>query len=237
MMNCQQILTMIDDYLDGYLDKNQHVEFDRHVLECKSCQRELSQAQHILDEIKSIPVPAMSPGFTQRAIKNAVQAQDRPQRRGFVMGFGSAIAAGLVLALVVGGLLPTAQVPTPSAPQVASHTPDSIVEISLSVEKVQMVNLVFDSTQAVAGAELSISLPEHVELSGYPGQQVLAWSTDLKQGRNVLSLPIKGLFNASGELVANINANGKIKAVRIQLQVDDAKIPHAVLEKYLQTLS
>ncbi len=237
MMNCQQILTTIDDYLDGNLDKDQRVGFDQHISVCESCQKKLAQARYVLDEVKSISIPAMSPGFTQRAIRNAVQAQDRPQRRGFMMGFGSAVAAGLVLALVVTGLLPTAQTPTPLTPQVASHVSDSIVEISLSVEKVQMVNLVFDSTQAVAGAELSISLPEHVELSGYPGQQVLAWSTDLKQGRNVLSLPIKGLFNASGELVANINANGKIKAVRIQLQVDDAKIPHAVLEKYLQTLS
>jgi len=236
MMNCQLFLTMIDDYLDGNLESNQCVEFDGHVAGCVQCKVKLAQAQRILSEIKQLPIPPMSAGFSQRAIKNAVQAEGNIHRRGFVTGFSTAIAAGLVLALVVGGLLPNAQSPAPLPMQTASNT-SSIVEINLSVEQVQMVNIVFDSTKAVAGAELSITLPEHVELSGYPGQQVLAWSTDLKQGRNVLSLPIKGLFSASGELIANINSNGKVKAVRVQLQVGDGGEPHAVIEKHLQNLS
>ena len=92
-----------------------------------------------------------------------------------------------------------------------------------------MVNLVFDSTHAIADAESTLTLPPHVELSGYPGQHTLAWRSSLKQGRNVLTLPIKGIAKADGELVAQINSNGKIKSIRVQLHVDNSGVPHAII--------
>ena len=238
MTSCQEFIEIIDDYLDNNLDKYQKVEADQHIETCAACQTRLANARQLLKELKNISVPQMSPGFAQRAIKQASQHEqpNKHHRRGFITGFSSAIAAGLVLALVVGGLLPTEQAGQ-SPMQVASTVPDPIPEISLSVEQVQMVNLVFDSTHAVANAELSISLPPHVELSGYPGQHSLAWRSDIKQGRNVLSLPIKGITKANGELVAQINSNGKIKSIRIQLQVDGNGIPHAVIHAPTNNLS
>ena len=237
MMNCQEFTLLIDDYLDGSLDNNQIVSIEKHITECNSCHEKLSQAQDLLNGLKNIPVPEMSPGFAQRAIRQATE-QKQPNehhRRGFITGFSSAIAAGLVLVLVVGGLLPTQQ-PDQLPMQTASvHEP--IQEITLSVEQVQMVNLVFDAPHAVADAELSLTLPPHVELSGYPGQHNLAWRSEIKQGRNVLSLPIRGIAKADGELIAQINSNGKVKSIRIQLHVDDNGIPHAVINHSSNNLS
>ena len=229
MMNCQQFQQNLDDYLDDALESAQRSEFDHHLAECEICKAQLKRAQQIQSELKNITLPEMSPGFAQRAIRTATQQQpEHHHRRGFITGFSTAAAAGLALALIVAGLLPTTEQSMPTqAPMVASIEP-SIPEITLSVEKVQMVNLVFDSTQAVANAELSLALPAHVELSGYPGQKMLAWTTNLKQGRNVLSLPIKALTIDSGELVAKINSNGKVKSIRVQLQVDDSLPPQVM---------
>ena len=229
-MNCQEFTNNLDDYLDDALDASHRSAADHHLADCEDCQTRLAQAQTIQSALKNITPPPMSPGFAQRAIRQASKQQPSHQhhhRRGFITGFSSAIAAGLVLALFVGGFLPTQQ-PTDQTMQVAT-TQVPTPEIVLSVEEVQMVNVVFDSSQAVAGAELSLTLPPHVELSGYPGKQNLAWTSDLKQGRNVLTLPIRALSEADGELIAQINSNGKIKSIRIQLQVNNKGEPHANL--------
>ena len=229
-MNCQDFTKNLDNYLDDALEASQRSTADHHLANCEHCQAQLKHAQTLQSALKNITPPPMSPGFAQKAIRHASGQQPKHtqhHRRGFVAGFSSAIAAGLVLALVVGGLLPTQQ-PTEQPVQVAT-TQAPTPEIILSVEEVQMVNVVFDSSQAVAGAQLSLTLPPHVELSGYPGKHNLAWSSDLKQGRNVLTLPLRGLSKANGELIAQINSNGKIKSIRIQLQVNDKGEPHANL--------
>lgn len=219
-MHCTEFQQAIDDYLDQAVAQTVRQAMDEHLLSCAACSAKLTHAQRVMSELKQFSVPPMPPGFAQRAIKQAV-TQRQHHRRGFIAGFSTAIAASLALALFVSGVLPIGQ------PGSNTPFPGSMPEIALSVEQVQTISLVFDSAVAVANAELTLNLPDHVELSGYPGQHSLTWTTSLKQGRNVLSLPLKGLSQTKGELVAQINANGKVKSIHVPLQIKDRLSPQA----------
>ena len=206
-MNCQQVTNCLDDYLDGALETAQRVRFDEHVADCTACQAVLAQARELQVALKGMSVPAMSPGFAQQAIKRAAQRQDH--RRGFAAGFATAMVAGVAMMLVVGGYLPN--VISPASP---------LTEVAITVDQPQTVNLVFNAAHAMENATLSIELPEHVEVIGFPGQRSLSWQASLQEGKNILPLPIRGLARSDGELLASIEQQGRRKAIRVHIRVD-----------------
>ena len=217
-MNCQQIHAQLDNFIDGQLPEELQGEWQAHIDSCPECHARVFQAQEIQAALILTPVPDMKPGFAQKALHQATGKQH--QRRGFAVGFSTALAAGLAMLVVTGGLLPTLNSTTTSLPDVA-----------VSVEAVQTVNLAFDSANYIEKATLTIALPDHVELAGYPGLKQLTWQTSLKQGRNVLPLPIKALQHSSGQpigpLQASIEINGKTKSFQAPIRVNKQDQPQA----------
>jgi anti-sigma factor RsiW len=219
-MDCQQFQEHMDDYLDGSLALDDEADLHAHLDGCNHCREELQRAQALMEALRQVRVPPMSPGFAQRAIRQAVEQGNKPHKRAFVAGFSSALVAGVALLLVVGVFLPGGKGTVPSGT-------DAIAEVAISLETPQTVNLAFDVAHAMNDATLSISLPENVEVVGFPGLRQLSWQASLKQGRNILPLPLKGTANANGELLASIEQNGKKKTVRIQVRVEKQLAPHA----------
>jgi len=62
--------------------------------------------------------------------------------------------------------------------------------ILASVGDMQVVRLVYDSGADRDAAQVSLSLPDNLELVGYPGTRDLTWSTRLRKGKNLLELPV-----------------------------------------------
>lgn len=208
-MNCQHIEQNIDDYLEGALANGQIEAFDAHLKNCLACRTRLVEAQQLQASLKSLSVPMMSEGFAQRALTRAAGEPKKQGHRGaFVAGFGSAMVAGFALMLVVVGLLPN-----------DDSLDEGLVEVAISLEIPQTVNLAFDLAQAMEGATLSIVLPANVEVVGYPGLTRLTWQADLHAGRNVLPLPLMGVALAQGELLASIELDGKKKMIRLKINV------------------
>lgn len=210
-MSCQHTEQHIDDYFDGTLPLPQREALERHAAECEHCSRRIAQEQTLRRALRSLPFEPASPGFAARALRAAREqpAQaTRSHRRGFVTGFASALAAGFVLWVVAGLYTPLTTTP-----------PTALPEVALAMDQERIVNVVFHAPQDMQEATLAIYLPEQTEIAGYPGMRELTWQTSLRQGENLLALPMIARGHGSGELVAAVIHDGKRKEFRVRLGV------------------
>ena len=170
-----------------------------------------SQDQEILALLKDYPMAEASTGFYDQALARATHEGTRRQRNRWVMtGFGSAIAAGIVLWLIGGAFLTTPGVPEPAA---------EIPGIAMTLEEPRTVNLVFASNAALDNATLTVSLPDGIELAGFPGQREISWQTSLDEGRNLLPLELIALTPVGGEVLARLEHDNRGRTFRLRIEV------------------
>lgn len=169
------------------------------------------QDQEILELLKDYPMPEATAGFYDQALIRATHEGSRRQRNRWLMtGFGSAVAAGIVLWLVSGLLLTAPNLPEQDA---------SIPGIAMTLEEPRTVNLVFASATALDSATLTITLPEGIELAGFPGQREIAWQTSLVEGKNLLPLELIALTPAGGEVLARLEHDNRNRTFRLRVDV------------------
>ena len=89
----------------------------------------------------------------------------------------------------------------------------------LTMNKESEVKLVFSSQQDLENVTLTLKTPEGVDIPGYENQRKIAWQTDLKQGRNVLELPVIARDKNGGPLTASIDYGDKSKEFNLLLKV------------------
>lgn len=246
-MNCTEFNHYLNDGIDqelgdqGVLDADEQAAFNAHRASCAACQAVYATEMRMLESLRAMPVPEPSADFADRVLANAYKANKQnvlPQhnyhhRQGFVVGFGSAAAAALALWVVVGmspeELPTTGKVPeqviasvdtakVKAAPKASPQQP--VLSIALNTQK--SVKLAFASSEPLTGAKITIRLPENVALVGYPGRRQLSWETNLKKGDNLLSLPVIATQVASGELIADIEYQGQVKTLRLNLEATAA---------------
>ena len=167
--------------------------------------------REVLELLKDYPMSDASAGFFDQALVRATHEGTRRQRNRWLMtGFGSAIAAGIVL-WFIGGLFLNA--PAPTVPEA------SIPGIVMTLEEPRTVNLVFASKTALEGAMLTVILPEGLELAGFPGQREIAWETSLVEGRNLLPLELVALTPAGGEVLARLEHDNRGRTFRLRVNI------------------
>ncbi|NOY63146.1 MAG: hypothetical protein GXP10_08355 [Gammaproteobacteria bacterium] len=229
MMNCEIFQTQLDDYLDGELTPQAEHSAQQHLTRCSSCRHSVEQAKLIQKALHTLQPPMMSKSFAQRAIKNAVKHHHH-RRQGFVWGFSSALAASIALLFVAAIFMQQQRNTTDPVTTFAATSPNQVLQqVTISVGSPQTVNLLFDLAQSMEGATLSIVLPANVELAGFPGQREISWQANLRQGPNILPLPLKGITRSSSDLIASIEYAGKRKAIRIHVNVHNQPTPQATL--------
>ena len=174
-------------------------------------QENLDEERQLLDLLKDYPMQEATAGFYDQALIRAASEGTRRQRNRWVMtGFGSAIAAGIVLAFVSGAFFNT-----PDVPQIDSSIPG----VTMALAEPQTVNLVFSSLEALDAATLTVSLPDGVELAGFPGQREITWETNLSAGKNLLPLKLIALTPTGGEILARLTHNDRDRTFRLRVQV------------------
>ncbi len=218
MMNCNDFTRHLDGYLSAELNVEAREAFLAHAGACPQCRGELEAAEELRAALSAMPVPPASPDFAERVLRQArretAQArQNQHQRRGFIAGFGSALAAGLALWAMI-GLLPPPQEQTAQAP-----APEAPPQVIIAVDQTSHVNLVFQAAAAVDDAKIAIELPENISLAGYPGQRRLEWRTRLSKGNNLLRLPLIATSAGSNQqLIAHIEyGDNKTTTLRVQV--------------------
>ncbi len=169
------------------------------------------QDQEIQALLKDYPMPTASDAFFDQALVRATHEGTRRQRnRWLVTGFGSAVAAGLVLWMVGGAWF--------SAPNLPTAAP-TIPGIVMTLEAPRTVNLVFASGEALNDATLTVQLPVGLELAGFPGQREITWQTSLRAGKNLLPLRLVATGAVSGEVLATLEHDNRGQTFRLRVEV------------------
>ena len=169
------------------------------------------QEQELLDMLKEYPVPEAEAGFYDRALIRAVHKGSRRQRnRWMLAGFGSAIAAGLAIWMITAMLMTTPQLP---------DAEPTIPGVTIAMQQEHTVRLVFSSAQALDSATLTVSLPDGIELAGFPGQREITWQTSLQEGKNLLPLTLIALTPSGGEVLARLEHKDRNRTFRLRVDV------------------
>ena len=213
-MNCKVFIEQLDTFLSAELAGPERDAFLAHAAHCRACRGELEAARELQAGLRELPVAPPTPDFAERVLRRARQAHEAPTRpRGFLAGFGTALAAGLALWAVV-GLFPVSQqqVGTPAG---------SVPEVTIALDQTSQVNLVFQAAREVADAKIAIELPENIMLAGYPDRRRLEWRTHLNKGSNLLRLPLVAIGDGQDQqLVARIEyGDAKTTTLKVRLKV------------------
>jgi len=207
-MECKDFIAHLDDYLDG---RAQDDAVRDHLAGCAECRRRYQLALGVQSALRKLAPPDVHPAFVDRAIARATRqdaAAAHPRRRAVL---GMALAATLVLGLSLGAFFSMRDAP--------------VQTVTLAVEKPETVRLVFSSAKPLRAATLSLALPDNVELVGYAGRRDLTWQTDLREGQNLLQLPLVARGAVKDELVAKLSHGTSSKTFRVKFEIAKSGAP------------
>lgn len=181
-----------------------------------------NDSEMLRQALKRMPVPEPRPGFVERALANATQADcksaaPRPGRLRHLAtrwetwvgaALGGAVAAALTLLL----LRPLdSSIPNPSG-------------ISLALHETRDIEVLIDSERDLDDATIRIVASGSVTLDGFADEHEIDWRTSLERGSNLLSLPVVARSAGKGQLVAVIEHGGRTRRVTINLTVRDPEV-------------
>jgi len=89
----------------------------------------------------------------------------------------------------------------------------------MTLEEPRTVNLVFASATALDSAMLTVTLPDGLELAGFPGQREIKWQTSLNEGKNFLPLTLIAVSPMGGEVLARLEHNDRNRTFRLRIDV------------------
>jgi hypothetical protein len=207
-INCEHYRNAFEELLDGTLTDAMAAELDRHLQLCANCQRQLNSERLLRRELSQLPAPEMRAEFPAEVFARVAQVRTSHHARWqFAAGFGSALAAGVVLWFAV---------TLSSLPPEAGQT---LQTVTLDLGQTEQVSLVFDSPEEFGQTSFTLLLPDNAELQGYPGKHEFTWSASLRKGKNRLTLPIRVAVPGDGEIVARISQSDDVKVFRLKLNV------------------
>jgi len=207
-MNCTEINTRLDEYLDGDLTALETQLVEEHMAGCNDCQNSLGEIRALRRALNKLPVAEPDEAFEKRVFQEVRRQHADSAKHKFTAGFITAMAASL--ALWFASTVFIQQVPV-DQPQV----------VMVALNDAHTVRLMFDAPKSIDQVTMSIGLPEHIELDGYPGRKELVWQARLKKGQNILALPLKVVAMGEGELVAYLSYGNSSKKFRVVLKTAD----------------
>jgi hypothetical protein len=156
-------------------------------------------------------MPAADTAFYDQALVRATHEGSRRQRNKWMLtGFGAAVAA-TIAAWMIGGML----LNDPQLPDAGMTIPG----VTMALAEPRTVNLVFASATSLDSATLTVSLPDGIEIDGFPGQREITWQTSLNEGKNLLPLTLVALTPAGGELLARLEHEDRDRTFRLRVNV------------------
>lgn len=194
----------LTDYLDSH-SLNAGVELpsalQAHVLGCAQCQRQVYEQQKYVEVLKRYQPPTLSQSAAAHLLERAaVQARvpDKSQverlapRLGLAHWFyGGVVASCMAVVLVV--LLRDPSNEKRRAPELSqTQSSPSVLQIpaNTALSITRDVTVVIEVPSDMNNAELALSLPTDYAVEGLEGLQQVQWAVNLKQGQNILTLPI-----------------------------------------------
>ena len=202
-MNCDKVQTVINDYIDDDLSADQTAALQRHITGCESCARHLELLTAQQAALQTLPYKALAPkaeqGLLRQAIKHAEQ-ENNTVHHGYKLAV-AAMFAIMVIALSV------------FYPSKDHSNAENFIAVNNNVHTVRVA---IDAEKALKGVELRVDLSANLELDGFGNKKQISWTTGLRKGVNIISLPIIGIAKGDGNITTHIQLNGKEKVMHIK---------------------
>lgn len=196
-MDCKAVNQHLDTNAFGELT----AELREHLARCATCRKSWSLGRAVVDTLGVLPVPPIPAGFAERVLANAYRQAERvndPRRR--AQGWGLALAATFLLGIGFGiALMWNAGGHADSYRTLADGT------LVLTPGNTTTVRIALDAERAIGNVDFVIDVPAGMEIEGHPGERQVAWSGELKQGRNVLGLSLIAQAGANGVLTTELH--------------------------------
>ncbi len=180
--------------------------------------RQTDSEQRISDMLQQLPDQKVPARILQRAMQQIATEQKLARHKAVNIGFSLAFAASLFAALIVPGLFES-----------TSDNHDVLSSIHMSMNDQHMINIVFDSPEAVAEATITVSLPDNVRIAGYEPIPELKWSTALRAGKNTLSIPLVARSGGEGLVRSQLEINGQSRSFTVLVNVDRTLPPNSAI--------
>lgn len=205
-MNCAAIELELDDYFDGRLDAASRQAIGAHLQQCAACRERHAQSQNLLAALRTLPAPQVPAGLLERVLARFARVPAPAPRAWPQWAIGPALAATLALGVALGVFYVR-----------ESAAPPVVATVALQLERPETVRLRVRTPHDLQATTITLTLPENVELVGYAGRRTLTWQADLRQGANLLQLPLVAHGTPRGELVAQLSQGQASKAVRVKI--------------------
>ncbi|MGE5625436.1 MAG: hypothetical protein ACM3ZT_07805 [Bacillota bacterium] len=195
-MDCRSVI----EHLDSGGPGEPAAELREHLAHCAACRKAWEAGRVTAHTLKALPLAPVPAGFAERVLANAYrQAERMDGRRRQLRDWGLALAATFVLGLGV-GLAFTWN----AGDRADGYRTLADGTLLLTPGDRTTVRIALDAERPIGNVDFVIDLPAGMELAGHPGEREVAWNGELKQGRNVLGLPLIAQAGASGELTTKL---------------------------------
>ncbi len=208
-MNCLEIQTAFDSYLDGDLTPKECKIIETHLNSCAACKQDFDDAIQVRKVLNELPVVEPTPGFEQRVLAEVRRQYAGKDNRMYAKGFATALVASVMLWFV-------GTVYFKFTDNALKN--NEVATVNIAMNKVQTVRLMLDAPDDIRQVTLTLGLPENIRLKGYESKQQLEWQTNLTKGENILALPVKAIADGQGDMVAKVSYGKTVKQFRIMFK-------------------
>lgn len=215
IMNCNDCQNVLQQH-----DFSQRLPLpvSAHLRMCSECASQAKDFQLKIGFDGLSHVPPISLDFNQRLSQKLADAELDGQSE-LTASSASSINwlsyAAVAGAFMLFGMLLQPNIQRISQP--AQSVYQAVTKVEVLTQRQQVVNILLNSRKEYAQAELSISVSGALRFEEQDSIQTVAWSTPLKQGRNILPLPVYLLNNSGGQITINMKAESGFKQVTIDV--------------------
>lgn len=210
-MKCSDYIDFIDDFYDGFLDRKTEERIKNHLAHCDACRHAFDNEEQMRHMLKTLPTPLASPRFTEQVIKNAVTESRNKSRFRTAVSMCGGIAAAIALWLTVS--LP------PTMHFFSTGKPETTADMNLEIQQSTTIRMVINVPHDMLNSTVTVRVPQHLEVIGFPGMDEISWDTDLLKGKNLLELPVMAKKSGKSTLITQIDYQNKRKTLTLITQV------------------
>lgn len=199
VMNCQQARHVLENDFSALTEVRVLPELGIHFQECELCRQWYAELL-LQSGLSAEPVAEPHEGFVDNLIATAIKRSERSHN------VRLSLAAAVAMIAVAAGLLLNA----------AMHRDIRVpYEITLAPNLEKIVEVIIDSDVDRESANITIELASNVQLRGFPDKQVVAWETQLREGKNLLRLPVILTNQQDGRFEVGLNYGETKKGITV----------------------
>lgn len=201
-MNCDETRIAIGDcnFASGHDTLSGACE--AHLAGCAEC-REVASDKSLSDLLTAVSHTEVPYGLEQRVVNKVMGEQPAPSKRSGVWLYATAASVLLVIALTVFN--------------VVTSPPADVSNVVMSVNEVKSIRFMLSSATALPDAQIKVALSDNISMAGFDNVRELSWFTTIKQGDNLLVLPVQLLQPTKGKIELRLEHHGSSKTYVIRI--------------------